>query len=167
MLQALCLLASREASTSKVHIELVDWNQDTSILITSSIGTLQAQQHTAQRQRQAEMNLNGQDWDQVVLRKNKPKPGTAPKKEAAVNEALRTGGQVEAIKKFGAGANKITGAGKDAAKLDRETEELHHDRYVAVSQTVLRALLFRSCAHQGLCLLVSSIPHWYTALHTR
>ena len=74
------------------------------------------------------MNLNGQDWDQVVLRKNKPKPGTAPKKEAAVNEALRTGGQVEAVKKFGAGANKITGTGKDAAKLDRETEELHHDR---------------------------------------
>ena len=74
------------------------------------------------------MNLNGQDWDQVVLRKSKPKPGTGVKKETAVAEALRTGAQVEAVKKFGAGANKLTGTGKDAAKLDRETEELHHDR---------------------------------------
>lgn len=73
------------------------------------------------------MNLQGQDWDEVVIRRSKPKPG-AVKKESAVNEALRTGAQVEAVKKFGAGANKITGTGKDAAKLDRETEELHHDR---------------------------------------
>lgn len=35
--------------------------------------------------------------------------------------------QVETVKKFAAGSNK-TGAGQDAAKLDRETEELHHDR---------------------------------------
>lgn len=31
------------------------------------------------------------------------------------------------MKKFSAGSNK-TGSGQDAAKLDRETEELHHDR---------------------------------------
>ncbi len=36
---------------------------------------------------------------------------------------------MDTVKKFGAGANKTTGAGKDAAKLDRETEELHHERY--------------------------------------
>lgn len=36
--------------------------------------------------------------------------------------------KVETVKKFSAGSNK-TGAGQDAAKLDRETEELHHDRY--------------------------------------
>ena len=35
--------------------------------------------------------------------------------------------QVETVKKFAAGSNK-TNAGKDVAKLDRETEELHHDR---------------------------------------
>lgn len=36
---------------------------------------------------------------------------------------------MDTLKKFGAGANKTTGVGKDAAKLDRETEELHHERY--------------------------------------
>lgn len=75
------------------------------------------------------MNLNGQDWDQVVIRKGKPKTAAGTvNKEKVVTEALRSGAQVEAVKKFGAGANKITGTGKDAAKLDRETEELHHDR---------------------------------------
>ncbi len=39
--------------------------------------------------------------------------------------------QVDTVKKFGAGSNKVTGVGKDAAKLDRETEELHHDRHVS------------------------------------
>lgn len=42
--------------------------------------------------------------------------------------ALYNSLQVETSKKFGAGANKVTGVGKDAAKLDRETEELHHER---------------------------------------
>lgn len=48
----------------------------------------------------------------------------------ALQAALRAG-QVEAVKKFG-GANKAHGAAgatKDAAKLDRETEELSHERY--------------------------------------
>lgn len=74
------------------------------------------------------MNLNGQqDWDQVVIRKSKPKAGTV-NKDKVVKEALRSGAQIEAVKKFGAGSNKVTGVGKDAAKLDRETEELHHER---------------------------------------
>lgn len=74
------------------------------------------------------MNINGgQDWDTVVIRKKAPKAGTV-NKDKVVNEALRSGAQLEAVKKFGAGANKTTGVGKDAAKLDRETEELHHDR---------------------------------------
>lgn len=76
------------------------------------------------------MNINGgQDWDTVVIRKKAPKAGTSVNKDKVVNEALRAGAQIEAVKKYGAGANKITGAGKDAAKLDRETEELHHDRW--------------------------------------
>ena len=47
----------------------------------------------------------------------------------ALQAALRAG-QVDAVKKFG-GANKAHGAAgavKDAAKLDRETEELSHER---------------------------------------
>ncbi|CAD7700214.1 unnamed protein product [Ostreobium quekettii] len=75
------------------------------------------------------MNLQGQDWDTVVIRKKTPK-GSEAKSSAAVNQARRAGGPVEAIKKYNAGTNRTTkaGAGKDSRKLDEESEELHHDR---------------------------------------
>ena len=88
------------------------------------------------------MNINGgQDWDTVVIRKKTPKAGTSVNKDKVVNEALRAGAQIEAVKKYGAGANKITGAGKDAAKLDRETEELHHDRCANLHSYLLRCIV--------------------------
>lgn len=66
---------------------------------------------------------------QVVFKKKKP-TGAAAHSEAAVNAALRAGQPVETVKKFAAGTNKAKAAPvKDAAKLDRETEELHHERY--------------------------------------
>ncbi|KAK9813173.1 hypothetical protein WJX72_010086 [[Myrmecia] bisecta] len=71
--------------------------------------------------------MNGQDWDEVVIRKKRPTASQA-QTSSAVNDARRTGAQVDTVKKYNAGANKPTGTGKDAAKLDRETEELHHDR---------------------------------------
>lgn len=102
------------------------------------------------------MNLNGQDWGevrvllkplktyeriirtlileigldvQVVFKKKKP-TGAAAHSEQAVNAALRAGQPVDTVKKYAAGTNKAKAAPvKDAAKLDRETEELHHERY--------------------------------------
>lgn len=80
---------------------------------------------------QASANMNmgsGQDWDTVVIRKRAPTAGAA-KDKSAVAAAVRSGAEVETMKKFAAGSNKAaTGAPKDAAKLDRETEELHHER---------------------------------------
>lgn len=74
------------------------------------------------------MHMQGQDWNQVVLTKKRPTTKEATSR-AAVNAALRTG-NVETIKKFAGGSNKSGAAGpvKDAAKLDRETEELSHER---------------------------------------
>mmetsp|Transcript_3609 Transcript_3609/g.10398 ORF Transcript_3609/g.10398 Transcript_3609/m.10398 type:complete len:140 (+) Transcript_3609:214-633(+) len=72
------------------------------------------------------MSYNGQDWDQVVLRKKAP-AGGSQKSAAAVNAAKRAGGQVETVKKFNAGGN-TSAAGLNAAKLDRETEELSHEK---------------------------------------
>lgn len=69
---------------------------------------------------------SGQDWNEVIIRK-KPQTAAAASSKDVVNEAMRKGAAVETVKKFSAGSNK-TGAGQDAAKLDRETEELHHDR---------------------------------------
>ena len=74
--------------------------------------------------------MQGQDWNPIILSKKRPttKDATSSK---AVNAALRSGAAVETVKKFTAGTNR-SGAGplKDAAKLDRETEELAHERCV-------------------------------------
>lgn len=73
------------------------------------------------------MNLQGQDWGEVVIRKKKPTAAQA-QTESAVNAARRQGAPIDTVKKYSAGVNKTTGTGKDAAKLDRETEETHHER---------------------------------------
>ena len=73
------------------------------------------------------MNLQGQDWNDVVIRKKKPTASQA-QSSSAVNAARASGADVGTVKKFSAGKNVNTGPGKDAAKLDRETEELQHDR---------------------------------------
>lgn len=73
------------------------------------------------------MNLQGQDWGEVVIRKKKP-TAAASSSDQAVNQARRQGDQVDINHKYGGGQNKSIGTGKDAAKLDRETEETHHER---------------------------------------
>ncbi|XP_074655573.1 endothelial differentiation-related factor 1 homolog [Tubulanus polymorphus] len=67
-------------------------------------------------------------WDDVTyLRKKAPK-STALKSQRAINAAQRSGAEIKTDKKFSAAQNKQSTAAKDTAKLDRETEELHHDR---------------------------------------
>ncbi|XP_070136429.1 endothelial differentiation-related factor 1 homolog [Drosophila bipectinata] len=69
------------------------------------------------------------DWDQapLVLRKKAPKSSTL-KTESAVNQARRQGVAVDTQQKYGAGTNKQHVTTKNTAKLDRETEELRHDK---------------------------------------
>ncbi|XP_046366922.1 endothelial differentiation-related factor 1 homolog [Haliotis rufescens] len=64
------------------------------------------------------------DFDVVTIGK-KHKGGQRSKE--AVNSAMRQGGDVDTQKKFSAGANKQSSANKNTAKLDRETDELHHE----------------------------------------
>ena len=71
--------------------------------------------------------LTGWCWLQVVIRKKKPTAGEAQTSKA-VNAARASGAEVETVKKFTAGKNVNTTTGKDAAKLDRETEELSHEK---------------------------------------
>mmetsp|Transcript_31491 Transcript_31491/g.50843 ORF Transcript_31491/g.50843 Transcript_31491/m.50843 type:complete len:139 (-) Transcript_31491:186-602(-) len=66
-----------------------------------------------------------QDWEQVVFRKKTPGAGTSGSK--AVAQARQTGAEVETLKKFNAGANRKVPT-SNTAKLDAETEELHHER---------------------------------------
>jgi len=66
-------------------------------------------------------------WDEVtIIRKRAPKAGQL-KSTQAINAAQRQGLEIETSKKFTAGQNKQHSAAKNVAKLDRETEELHHD----------------------------------------
>ncbi|XP_068695025.1 endothelial differentiation-related factor 1-like isoform X1 [Montipora capricornis] len=68
------------------------------------------------------------DWDTVTyLRKKAPRAAEMRSKQA-VASAQRHGVAVETTQKYGAGGNKQHSAHKDSAKLDRETEELHHDK---------------------------------------
>jgi len=67
------------------------------------------------------------DWDTVTyLRKTKPAPGAAKSKKA-VNAAMRRGEDVETRQKYAAASNKKSATSQNTAKLDRETEELHHN----------------------------------------
>ncbi|XP_003965216.1 endothelial differentiation-related factor 1 homolog [Takifugu rubripes] len=68
------------------------------------------------------------DWDTVtVLRKKGPTAAQAKSKQA-ITGAQRRGEDIETTKKWSAGQNKQHLVSKNTAKLDRETEELHHDR---------------------------------------
>ncbi|KAG7314778.1 hypothetical protein KOW79_022081 [Hemibagrus wyckioides] len=68
------------------------------------------------------------DWDTVtVLRKKGPSSAQAKSKQA-ITAAQRRGEEVETTKKWSAGQNKQHVVTKNTAKLDRETEELHHER---------------------------------------
>lgn len=62
-----------------------------------------------------------QDWEPVVLHKSKPKAQDL-RNPKAVNQALRSGAEVQTIKKFDAGSNKKTAPVVSARKLDEGTE---------------------------------------------
>lgn len=59
------------------------------------------------------------------------------KSESAIAAAERAGIAIDTSKKYAAGHNKQHEAAKNTAVLDRETEELHHDR---VDKDVARAM---------------------------
>ncbi|XP_003702055.1 multiprotein bridging factor 1 [Megachile rotundata] len=69
------------------------------------------------------------DWDTapITLRKRPPKASVL-KSEQAVNAARRQGFVIETQAKWGGGTNRQHVATKNTAKLDRETEELKHDK---------------------------------------
>lgn len=74
------------------------------------------------------MNMQSDsDWDSVtVLKKKAPKPSEL-RSQQAINKAQRTGAEIDTSKKFNAATNKQHVMTKSATKLDRETEELHHE----------------------------------------
>lgn len=71
------------------------------------------------------------DWEPVVLRKQKPKASEL-RDPKAVNQALRTGAQVQTVKKSDAGSNrKAPATVVNARKLDEAAEPAALDRVPA------------------------------------
>uniref|UniRef100_A0A9J8AFN7 HTH cro/C1-type domain-containing protein n=1 Tax=Cyprinus carpio carpio TaxID=630221 RepID=A0A9J8AFN7_CYPCA len=68
------------------------------------------------------------EWDTVTVLRKKGPSASQSKSKQAVTAAQRRGGEVETTKKWSAGQNKQHLVTKNTAKLDRETEELHHQR---------------------------------------
>jgi len=67
------------------------------------------------------------DWNTVTVIGNR-NTGRGGKSSSAVNQARRRGEDVATEQKYGAGQNKHTVTSLNTAKLDRETEELKHDK---------------------------------------
>lgn len=71
--------------------------------------------------------LTGRETDEVTyIRKKQPKASQL-RSQQAINSAQRQGLSVETTKKYDGGHNRQLKGDKNTAKLDRETEELHHD----------------------------------------
>lgn len=72
--------------------------------------------------------MSESDWDTVTyLRKKQPKANQL-RSQQAINLAQRQGLEIETTKKFNAATNKQHKTTLNTSKLDRETEELHHDK---------------------------------------
>ncbi|XP_055387139.1 endothelial differentiation-related factor 1 homolog [Condylostylus longicornis] len=68
------------------------------------------------------------DWDTVTVLRKRPPKASVMKSEAAINAARRQGVAIETQQKYGAATNKQHVTTKNTAKLDRETEELKHEK---------------------------------------
>lgn len=79
--------------------------------------------------------------DVITIGKRAPKAGKALKTQQEINAAQRKGLPIEAEKKFDASRNKQHGnLGQKATKLDRETEELKHEKLdLHVSKAIQQA----------------------------
>ncbi|XP_036974260.1 endothelial differentiation-related factor 1 homolog [Acanthopagrus latus] len=99
------------------------------------------------------------DWDTVtVLRKKGPTAAQAKSKQA-ITSAQRRGEDIETTKKWSAGQNKQHLVTKNTAKLDRETEELHHDRVpLEVGKVIQQGRQEKSLTQKDLATKINEKP---------
>lgn len=107
--------------------------------------------------------MNGQDWEQVVIRK-KPQSSAQLRDETAVNAARRSGAAVDTVKKFNAGSNSkgtvVTAVGKPAHILDSETEVFHHEKVSAsLKQQIVQARTAKKMTQAQLAQAVNEKPN--------
>ena len=104
-----------------------------------------------------------QDWEPVVLNRRKPK-AAALRDPKAVNQALRAGAAVEAVKKHDAGSNRkgssaAAGPAVNARKLDEQTEPAALDRVPAeVRQAIQKARAAKRMSQADLAKAICEKP---------
>ncbi|KAL6984818.1 Multiprotein-bridging factor 1c [Sarracenia purpurea var. burkii] len=100
-----------------------------------------------------------QDWDTVVLHKSKPKAQDL-RDPKAVNQALRSGGQIQTVKKSDAGANKKPAATTvNARKLDEAAEPAALERVpVEVRQAIQKARIEKKMSQAELAKQINELP---------
>ncbi|XP_034048246.1 endothelial differentiation-related factor 1 homolog [Thalassophryne amazonica] len=100
------------------------------------------------------------DWDTVtVLRKKGPTAAQAKSKQA-ITAAQRRGEELETTKKWTAGQNRQHYVTKNTAKLDRETEELHHDRVpLEVGKVIQQGRQEKGLTQKDLATVSMQAPH--------
>ncbi|KAI4347141.1 hypothetical protein L6164_007983 [Bauhinia variegata] len=99
-----------------------------------------------------------QDWEPVVLHKSKPKAQDL-RNPKAVNQALRSGVEVQTIKKFDGGSNKKTAPVVNARKLDEGTEPAALDRVSPeVRQAIQKARLEKKMSQAELAKQINERP---------
>lgn len=97
------------------------------------------------------------DSEVLVLRKHAKKSDL--KTNQAINNARRHGQTVDTAKKFNAGANRKVATDKNTAKLDRETEELHHDRItMGVGKAIMQGRQAKEWTQKDLATKVNEKP---------
>ncbi|KAE9586041.1 hypothetical protein Lal_00009903 [Lupinus albus] len=97
-----------------------------------------------------------QDWNPVVLHKSKPKAHDL-RNPKAVNQALRTGAEVQTVKKFDAGSNKKTGGPVIyGRKLDEAGEPAAFEKVaVEVRHAIQKARLEKKMSQSELAKLIN------------
>ncbi|RYR07536.1 hypothetical protein Ahy_B05g074904 isoform B [Arachis hypogaea] len=99
-----------------------------------------------------------QDWEPVVLHKSRPKAQDL-RNPKAVNQALRSGAEVQTIKKFDGGSNRKPGPGINARKLEEGTEPAALERVaVEVRQAIQKARLDKKMSQAELAKQINERP---------
>ncbi|KFM78807.1 endothelial differentiation-related factor 1-like [Stegodyphus dumicola] len=73
------------------------------------------------------MSEDSSDWDTVTYLRKKPPKASQLRSQQAINAAQRQGLAIETTKKFNAATNKQHQTTLNTSKLDKETEQLHHE----------------------------------------
>ncbi|EDO34641.1 predicted protein [Nematostella vectensis] len=100
------------------------------------------------------------DWDSVTYLKKRAPRAAEMRSKQAVASAQRHGEGIDTSIKYGAGGNKQHSTNRDTAKLDRETEELHHEKVsLDVGKLIQQGRVEKKLTQKELATKVNEKPH--------